>query len=147
MRRNEARSLMPEDQIDGSSMEARIARIESDVAHIRSDVSNLQIDVRDIRKDMKAANDAIAELKGGLHAVRIAIDALSASVDQTITALGASTDARFQALLTSIDAKFDAFGASMDAKINALESKLIRWFVGTAITLVALAFSIAKFVS
>src|SRR5690348_2145916 len=46
MRRNEAHNLIPQDQIDGSPMEARVAKIESDVAKI-------QVDVRELRTDMK----------------------------------------------------------------------------------------------
>jgi hypothetical protein len=35
---------------------------------------------------------------------------------------------------------------AMEAKISAMESKIIKWFVGTAIALTTLAFSIARFV-
>ncbi len=51
MRGTVAHNLIFEDQIDGSSMEARVARIESDVAKI-------QVDVRELRTDVKAANEA-----------------------------------------------------------------------------------------
>jgi hypothetical protein len=81
----EAQNLTAEDPIDGRSMEARVARIESDVAHIRTDVAELRLDVREIRQDMKA--------------------------------------------------------------INALESKLIKWIIGTVLTSAGLAFSIARFLS
>ena len=40
-------------------VEARIARIESDVGHLKKSVAGIQ-------GEMKAANDAIAELQGGL---------------------------------------------------------------------------------
>jgi predicted nucleic acid-binding Zn-ribbon protein len=58
MRRNEARQLTPEDQITESAkpMEDRITRIEADVA--------------ELRKDMKAANQAISEVKGDVRALR-----------------------------------------------------------------------------
>ena len=35
---------------------------------------------------------------------------------------------------------------TMESKLSAMESKITRWFVGTAIALTTLAFSIAKFV-
>jgi hypothetical protein len=34
----------------------------------------------------------------------------------------------------------------IDAKVNALESKIIKWMVGTVLASTGLAFSIAKFV-
>lgn len=113
MRRNAVQRLIVEDQIDGNTMEARIARIESDVSHIRSDVANLQLDVRDLRNEMKAANDSITEIKSGLAEARVGIATV---------------------------------GARIDAKVNALESRLIKWIVGTVLASAGLAFSIAKFV-
>ena len=65
MRRNEAAQVILTDQVDETFMEARIARIESDVAHMKSDISNIQLDVRELRGDMKAANDAIADVGAG----------------------------------------------------------------------------------
>ena len=37
-----------------SSMEARIARLESDVGHLRSDVTEIKVDVRSLRDRMDA---------------------------------------------------------------------------------------------
>jgi hypothetical protein len=44
-----------------SSMEARIARVESDVTHLLSDVTEIKADVRGLRDRMDAGNAKLAE--------------------------------------------------------------------------------------
>src|SRR5690242_3933562 len=106
MRRNEAHQLILQDQVDGSSMEARVARIESDVAKI-------QVGVRELRTDMKAANESIADL-------RVAV----ATVDGKVDALGERLDGKIDALGERLDGKIDALGKRLDGKIDRLDGKV-----------------------
>jgi hypothetical protein len=121
MRRNEARQLIPEDQITESPkpMEDRLTRIETDVA--------------ELRKDMKAANEAIAEVKG------------------TVTALRGEFNGRFIALEAEIRGSVGTLRAEASSQkaellqaIAGSETTLIKWMVGTAIACTALALTIAK---
>ena len=56
MRRNEARNLIPEDQIGEKAMQEKASTTEANIA-------NIQLDVREFRTDMKAAKEAIADVK------------------------------------------------------------------------------------
>lgn len=110
MRRNAAHNLFSQDQISENPkpMDARLTRVETDVT--------------ELRKDMKAANEAIAQVKGA------------------VTALAAKFEGEFTALR-----------AEIRATSSTLESKLIKWIIGTmiasmgtAIACAGLAFAIAK---
>ena len=46
-----------------STVEARIARLESDVGHILSDVADIKADVRSLRELVDAVKDSIASAK------------------------------------------------------------------------------------
>ena len=119
MRRNEAHKLTCEDQIDGEPMESRIARIEADIGHINSTLATVQADVRELRTDLRnglaAANESIAEVKN------------------SVTALDAKCEGQFAALR-----------AEIRATSSALESKLIKWIIGTMIACTSVALTIAK---
>jgi chromosome segregation ATPase len=120
MRGNEAHKLTPQDPIDGSFMEARVARIESDVAKI-------QVDVRDLRTDMRAANDSIADVRVAITALDGKIDALSERVDGKIDALSQSVDGRINALSEKVDGRMNTLSDRIDANtesIRKLEAKV-----------------------
>jgi len=43
------------------------------------------------------------------------------------------------------DARFCALEAKVDAKVNALESRLVRWFLATSVSLAGLCFVAGKY--
>jgi hypothetical protein len=94
--------------------------MEARIARIESDVANIQKHLANVEVD-------IGKLRDGLAQATVAI----AVVDGKVNTLAA---------------KVDALDAKIDAKVNALESKMIKWMVGTVIAGSSLAFSIAKLV-
>jgi hypothetical protein len=63
-----------------SSMEARIARLESDVSHLRTDVSDIKVDLRALRDQMNSkfetVNASIASAKIWALSLYIALAAV-----------------------------------------------------------------------
>ena len=128
MRRNEARQLIREDPIAESPkpMEDRLKRIETDVA--------------DLRTNMKAANEAIAEVKG-------AVTALRGEFNGRFTAL----ETEIRGSVTTLRAEAGTQKAELLRAIEASENKLIKWMIGmmiaslgTAIAGAGLALAIGK---
>ncbi len=126
MRRNEARNLIPEDQIGEKAMQEKASTTEANIA-------NIQLDVREFRTDMKAANEAIADVKVTVAVMDGKINALSTKVD--------ALDAR----VGSLESKFDRFGEKFDENrkdIISLRSmvKAIIWLLTAGLgSLIALA--------
>ncbi|WP_373990495.1 hypothetical protein [Duganella sp. BuS-21] len=62
----------------------------------------------------------------------------------------AKLDIKMQGAIGGVDAKVDAKTSQLEIKIAQMEIRLIRWFVGTAITLSgvvgAIAFAAAKYI-
>lgn len=104
MRRNEAHHRIIEDQPDGESMETRIARLESDTGHIKSTLATVQLDVRELRSGLNSANESIAEVKRSVAVLE-----------------------------TKVDHQGTTLRAEIQASSAALESKLIKWIIGTTI--------------
>jgi hypothetical protein len=92
-------------------------------------LATIEADVTELRKDMKAANEAVADVKNAVTAV-----------EGKVTALEARFDGRFSA----VDARFSELDARMDARNSALETKLIKWMIGTMIACTGAALAIAK---
>jgi chromosome segregation ATPase len=113
MRRNEAHKPIPQDQIDGSPMEARVARIESDVAKI-------QVDVRELRVDMKAANESIADLRVAVAKVDSKIDAATARLDHKIDASTERLDGRIDSLNAKVDTNHVALRVSLSEMTKSI---------------------------
>lgn len=101
------------------SLESRVAVLESDVAHIKQDTKDIKLDMRSMRGEIKAANDGIAALQKDVGVI-----------GATVTHLATTT-------VTHLATK---------AELKSMEANMIRWFVGTAIAIGALAFTIARFV-
>lgn len=100
-------------------MESRIARLESDVGHIKADIVDIKLDIRKLDGKIDAANENIALLQKDVG-VLVA----------TVANMAKTADSQF----------------ATKAELKAMETHIIRWFVGTAIALAALAFTIARFV-
>ena len=76
-----------------SSMEARIARLESDVSHLRTDVSDIKVDLRSLRD----------------------------KIDDMNTRLTHQMNSRFEGLAQEMNSRFEAVNASIaSARIWAL---------------------------
>lgn len=122
MRRNEARNLIPEDQTDENAMEQKASRTEADIAKI-------ELGMSEFRGDMKAANEAIVDVKIAVGAIDGKISALNTKIDAQAEVVDArfkavdfrfdATDAKIDALAGNVDARFDA----MDKRVGSLESK------------------------
>ena len=127
MRRNEARNLIPEDQIDEKAMEERVSKTEADIAKI-------ELGMREFSADLKAANEAIVEVKiavgavdGKISALNMKVDARAEAVDARFDALDAKIDAHAQTADARFDAmnvKFDAHAKAVDARLDAMNTKL-----------------------
>jgi chromosome segregation ATPase len=133
MRRNEAHNLIADDQLDGESMETRIARLESDTNHIKSTLVTVQLDVRELRHGLNAANESIAEVKRSVTALDGRITTLETRMDGKFLALETKLDASIAGLETKLDAQGKSLRAEIQASSAALESKLIKWIIGTTI--------------
>jgi uncharacterized phage infection (PIP) family protein YhgE len=120
MRGNEARKLDPEDQINENPMEAKIAVIQNDIANIKENVGELQA-------GMKTANEAISRLQVG-----------QATLQGTMNTLREE--------LNTLRQELNTLRQEFKASIANLESALLKWMVGTAISVASVAFAIAKFV-
>jgi chromosome segregation ATPase len=127
MRRNEARQLIPEEQITESPkpMEDRLKRIETDVA--------------DLRNDMKAANEAIAEVKGAVTALRGDVNTLRGEVNGRFTAL----ETEIRGNEATLRAEAGTQKAELLRAIEASENTLIKWMVGTMIASLGTAIACA----
>lgn len=151
-------------------MESRIAKLESDVGYIKDQITDMKLDIRGIRGELKAANDSIvslqkemsgsvaslrAEVNGSIASLRAevsgSIASLRAEVSDSIASLRKEVNGSISSLQREVSAVV-ATVANMEshyatkAELRALETHIIRWFVGTAIALTALAFTIARFV-
>ena len=80
-------------------------------------LTRIESDVAELRKDMKTANEAIAEVKGAVKAL----------------------DAKFEG-------QFTALRAEIRATSSSLESRLIKWMIGTLIASMGTAMACAGLV-
>jgi hypothetical protein len=86
------------------------------------------------REDVSAIKSALAHLatKADLHELKADVDVIKATLPHLAT----------KADINSVRAEMNLFRAD----VNALETRLIRWIVGTTIAAASMAFTIAKFV-
>jgi hypothetical protein len=103
------------------SVETCVMDLKTEVAFIAANMPHLATakSVSDLRTEMK---DSMSDLKSELVASDTALKSEVSRIGAVIPHL-----------------------ATADS-VSRLESSILKWFVGTAITLTALAFSIAKFV-
>jgi len=70
--------MATEEALAETSMEARIARLESDVAHLCTDVADIKVDVRSLRDKMDAMYTKLAEkIEGSEKRLDAKIDKLA----------------------------------------------------------------------
>ena len=101
------------------------------------------------------------EVRGSISTLDAKVDAKINGLSGAISTLDAKVDAKINGLsgaISTLDAKVDAkinglsgaistLDAKVDARNNALETKIIKWIIGTVLASATLAFSIAKFVN
>jgi hypothetical protein len=75
-----------------------------------------------------------------VNEVRVDVSAIKATLPHL------ATKADLKEAFGSLESKIAGTQGSLEAKMHGMETRLIQWFIGTAITLVALAFGIAKYV-
>ena len=103
------------------NVETCVVDLKTQVASIAANMPHLATakSVSDLRTEMKEnMSDLRSELTASISEVKSELSRVAGIVPHLATA----------------------------ASVSALETSMIKWFVGTAITLTALAFSIAKFV-
>lgn len=115
-------------QMAEKSLETRVAILESDVAHIKEDIKDIKLDVRSIQGELKAANDGIAFLQKEVAVLGTAVKQLATK--EEVGAIAATIP-----------------HLATKAELQAMETNIIRWFVGTAVAIAALVFGIARFVA
>ncbi len=95
--------------------------MESRIARIESDVANLKETVTGMQGDMR-------EMRRDLNATRESVADLKVG-------------------LATLDGKRWGCWRRLDAEINAVETRLIKWMIGTTLATSSAAFSFAKFLS
>ena len=137
MGRTEAAQAICSEPIEEVHMDERIVgKLQSDVESIRADITDMKIDIRELRGDMKAANEAISELKLAVTADRAEMKqeftAVRADMKQEFTAVRAemkqeSTAVRAEIAAVRTESKnaSDAIVARMDAQFESM-GKTVR---------------------
>jgi chromosome segregation ATPase len=127
MHGNVARPLYLEDQIiEKKPMEPNIGVIGNEIAHLRSDVNELKEGMKTVNKTLGELRDGQTQLKGDINTVRAEMGTLRAE-------------------LGTLRAEMGALGKQIDERIAVLETKIIKWVMGTGISCAGLAFTFAKF--
>jgi len=125
MRGNEARFRIVESQLKENSMEYRVPVVENDIRNLKESVAKLF-------DGLKSANDAITKLLTGQAELRGDINTLRVEM---------------RAEMGTVRAEMGTLRAEVNGRLEALETKIMRWFVATALSCAALAFSAAKLFS
>jgi uncharacterized phage infection (PIP) family protein YhgE len=94
--------------------------MEAKIAVIQNDIANIKENVGELQAGMKTANEAISRLQVG--------------------------QATLQGTMNTLRQELNTLREEFKASIAKLESALLKWMVGTAISVASVAFAIAKFV-
>lgn len=86
---------------------------------LERDVAHIKEDIKDMKMDMRNMQAQIKATNDGLAALQVEVGVLTATIPHLAT----------------------------KAELQAMEVHIIRWFVGTAVAIAALAFGIARFVA
>ncbi len=94
--------------------------MEARIAVIQNDIANIKENVGELQVGMKTANEAISQLQVG--------------------------QATLQGSMNTLRQELNSLREELKGAIAKLESALLKWIVGTAISVASVAFAIAKFV-
>jgi hypothetical protein len=105
--------------------------------------------VDDILKRLGNVESAVADLRGDMREVMAVLPTLATKVEVSEVR---GDIASIKAELPHLATKENVAGVrteveAVKAQIHASEARIIRWFIATSITIAALSFSIARFVS
>jgi archaellum component FlaC len=138
--------------VDDVSMEARLAKFESDMGHMKKDVARIAEDMSALRAGLNAANDAVGSLKTELAKtsgeLRTDIAGVRSELKSEIAGARSGLKEEIGKVredVSAIKATLPQFATKSD--LSAMETRIIKWFIFTAVAIGTLAFSIAKLVS
>lgn len=155
MHGNVATPLYLEDQIiENQPMEPSTGVIENEIAHLRSDANEL-------KEGMKTVNVVLGELKkgqtqlsGDIATVRAEMGTMRAEMRAEMATIRAETGAgmgsiraemaTLRAEMGTLRAEMGILGKQIDARITGLETKIIKWVIGTGMSCAGLAFTFAR---
>jgi PPE-repeat protein len=122
MRRNVAAQQIFPNTVNRMPLEVRSAKIESDVGHLKKDAAHISENVGQLQSGLTAANSEIGKVREDVGAIKATLPHLATAV-------------QLQGLATELH-----------KVAHNLESRMIRWFILTALGAGTLAFTIAKLV-
>jgi predicted nuclease with TOPRIM domain len=110
-----------------TSMEARIARLESDVVHLRTDVADIKVDVRSLRDKMDSMQTKLLDKFDGVNAK---VDGVEQRLDVKIGDFRSQLDAKLDKLADSLTkAQIRSFGlyAALTAAMLGTMARGFGW--------------------
>ena len=116
----------------------QIGAIQAVVPHLatKADVQDVRTDVAELRGEMSAGFGTLrAEMSAGLGSLRA----------EMLAGMG-SLRAEMLAGMGSLRADMTAGFGALRAEMSARDTKMIKWLIATALAVVGLALTIAKFV-
>ena len=124
----------------------RLGNVETCVVDLKTQVAFIAANMPHLAT-AKSVSDLRTEMKESLFELRTD---LMASISEVKSELG-DFKSEVKSEFGEVKSEISRIAAIIPhlataASVSALETRMIKWFVGTAITLTALAFSIAKFV-
>jgi gas vesicle protein len=141
--------------------------LKGDISDLRTELKG---DISDLRKELTASvSEVKSELTASISGVKSELTASISGVKSELTASISGVKSELTASISGVKSELTASISGVKselsevksevsriggiiphlataASVSALEARIIKWFVGTAIALTAMAFSIAKFV-
>ena len=130
----------------------RLGNVETDVSELKVQVGALQATIPHLstKADVQEVRTAVAELRNemsaGFGSLRAEMSAGLGSLRAEMSAELGALRAEMLAGMGSLRADMSAGLGSLRAEMSARDTKMIKWLIATALAVVGLALTIAKFV-
>lgn len=159
MHGNVATPLCLEDQIiENQPMEPSIGVIGNEIAHLRSDVNELKEGMKTVNVVLGELKNGQTQLSGAIATVRAEIGTLRAEMRAEMTTIRAEIRGEMDTIrsetgaetcsirteMGALRAEVGILGKQIDARIAGLETKIIKWVIGTGMSCAGLAFTFAR---